>query len=203
MEGTQHQSTNAPVVHRGCGCPHGSKNRLSTTQVPTQEGGRRGEFHSDAALTQPVQGEQDARVRSINPQVPKLTQKPTKVTTTNMVRNKEVELTLYVFDAVYRQELVLSVMLEKVKPVLDTSYEPYISNGNQEDNKETEFFQTDEGQLVVRDSFPAYLNLIHTHDNNKFTNQHQNTYSKDLNLQTSLDTLHNDRVGLRSFGNQI
>ena len=49
------------------------------------------------------------------------------------------------FDVVYRQELVLSAMLEKAKPVLDTSYEPYISNDNQEDNKEPEFFQTDEG----------------------------------------------------------
>ncbi|KAJ9059610.1 hypothetical protein DSO57_1000569 [Entomophthora muscae] len=93
MEGTQQLSTNAPVVRCSCSCPCGSKNRVSATQVPTQGGEGRGEFHSDAALTQPVQGAQASRVRSINPQVPKLTQKPTKVTTTKKVRNKEVELT--------------------------------------------------------------------------------------------------------------
>ncbi|KAJ9057221.1 hypothetical protein DSO57_1024751 [Entomophthora muscae] len=111
MEGTQQQTTIAPVVRRSCSCPHGSKNRLSTTQVPTQEGGGRGVFHSDAALTQPVQGAQAARVQSINPWVPKLTRKPTKVTTTKTVRNKELELTLYVFDVVYRQELVPSAIV--------------------------------------------------------------------------------------------
>ncbi|KAJ9057331.1 hypothetical protein DSO57_1023743 [Entomophthora muscae] len=41
---------NAPVVHCGCGCPCGSKNRVSATQVPTQGGDGRGEFHSDAAV---------------------------------------------------------------------------------------------------------------------------------------------------------
>ncbi|KAJ9058462.1 hypothetical protein DSO57_1012056 [Entomophthora muscae] len=143
-------TTNAPVVGRGCSCPRRSKNRLSATKVPTQEGGRRGEFHSDAALTQPVQGAQAARVWSINPWFPKLTQKPTKVTTTKTVRNKEVELTLYVFNTVYRQESVLSALLEKVKPVIDTSYKPYISDGNQEDNEEPKFYQTDEGQLVLK-----------------------------------------------------
>ncbi|KAJ9062101.1 hypothetical protein DSO57_1014330 [Entomophthora muscae] len=56
MEETQQQITIAPIVRRSHGCPHGSKNRLSTTQVPTQEGGGRGEFHSDTALTQLVQG---------------------------------------------------------------------------------------------------------------------------------------------------
>ncbi|KAJ9084877.1 hypothetical protein DSO57_1019517 [Entomophthora muscae] len=40
-------------------------------------------------------------------------------------------------------------MLEKVKPVLDTSYKPYVSDGNQEEDKEPEFFRTDKGQLVV------------------------------------------------------
>ncbi|KAJ9061227.1 hypothetical protein DSO57_1022551 [Entomophthora muscae] len=41
-------------------------------------------------------------------------------------------------------------MLEKVKPVLDTSYKPYGSDGNQEEEKEPEFFRTDEGQLVLK-----------------------------------------------------
>ncbi|KAJ9069606.1 hypothetical protein DSO57_1016767 [Entomophthora muscae] len=41
-------------------------------------------------------------------------------------------------------------MLEKVKPVLDTSYKPYFSDGNQEDDKEPKFYQTDEGQLVLK-----------------------------------------------------
>ncbi|KAJ9073657.1 hypothetical protein DSO57_1013899 [Entomophthora muscae] len=52
---------------------------------------------------------------------------------------------LKVFDIVYRQELVPSAMLEKMKPVLDASYEPYISDGKQEDDKDPEFFRTDEG----------------------------------------------------------
>ncbi|KAJ9085230.1 hypothetical protein DSO57_1016032 [Entomophthora muscae] len=41
-------------------------------------------------------------------------------------------------------------MLEKVKPVLDTSYKPYASDGNQEEEKEPEFFRTDEGHLVLK-----------------------------------------------------
>ena len=57
---------------------------------------------------------------------------------------------MYVFDAVYQQESVPSAMLEKVKPVLDTSYKPYISDGNQEDSKEPKFYQTNEGQLVLK-----------------------------------------------------
>ncbi|KAJ9056304.1 hypothetical protein DSO57_1034522 [Entomophthora muscae] len=150
MEGTQQQTTISPVVFRSHSCPRGSKNRLSATQVPTQEGGGRGEFHSDATLTQSVQGAQAARVKSINPQVSKLTQKPTKVTTTKTVRDKEVELTLYVFDVVYQQESVPSAMLEKVKPVLDASYKPYVSDGNQEEDKKPKFYQTDEGQLVLK-----------------------------------------------------
>ncbi|KAJ9087459.1 hypothetical protein DSO57_1033174 [Entomophthora muscae] len=80
----------------------------------------------------------------------KLTWKPIKVITTKKVRNKEVELTSYVFDVVHRQELVPSTMLEKVKPVLTTSYEPYVSDGNQEEDKEPEFFITDEGKLVLK-----------------------------------------------------
>ncbi|KAJ9075953.1 hypothetical protein DSO57_1030805 [Entomophthora muscae] len=71
-DSTQQHSNNAHVVYCGCGYPRRSKNRLSATQVPTQEGDR-GEFNSDAALTQSVQGAQASRVRSINPWVPKLT----------------------------------------------------------------------------------------------------------------------------------
>ncbi|KAJ9087628.1 hypothetical protein DSO57_1031205 [Entomophthora muscae] len=127
--------------------------------MPTQEGDGRGEFNSDAALKQPVQGAQAARVQSINPWVAKLTRKPTKVTTTKMVRNKEVKLTLYVFDGFYWQELVLSAMLEKVKPVLDTSYEPYVSDGNQEEDKEPELYQTDEGHLVLK-KVAAFYNKV-------------------------------------------
>ncbi|KAJ9051445.1 hypothetical protein DSO57_1004526 [Entomophthora muscae] len=149
MEGTQQQSDNAPAVRRSCSCPHGSKNRVSATQVPTQEGDR-GEINSEVALTQPVQGVQAARVESINPWVPKLTQKPTKMTTAKTVRNKVVELTSYVFDPIYRQELAPSAMMEKVKPELNTSYEPYISDGNQEDNNEPKFYRTTEGQLMLK-----------------------------------------------------
>ena len=57
---------------------------------------------------------------------------------------------MYVFDAVYRQESVPSAMLEKVKPVLDTSCEPYVSDSNQEENKEPKFYRTDEEQLVLK-----------------------------------------------------
>ncbi|KAJ9058142.1 hypothetical protein DSO57_1015368 [Entomophthora muscae] len=89
MEGTQQQRSNVPVVCHSCGCPHRSKNRVSAIKVPTQEGDGRGEFNSDTALTQLVQGAQYARVWSINPWVPKLTWKPTKVTTTKTFRNKE------------------------------------------------------------------------------------------------------------------
>ncbi|KAJ9061792.1 hypothetical protein DSO57_1017199 [Entomophthora muscae] len=88
MEGTQQQSINAPIVRCSCGCLHRSKNRVSPTKVPTQEEDRRGEFNSDTALTQKIQGAQAVRVQSINPWLPKLTQKPTKVTITKMVRNK-------------------------------------------------------------------------------------------------------------------
>ncbi|KAJ9056850.1 hypothetical protein DSO57_1028670 [Entomophthora muscae] len=116
--------------------------------VLTQEGDK--EFNSDTALTQLVQGAQAARVQSINSWVPKQTRSPSKVTTTKTVRNKEVELTLYVFDSVYRQYLVPSAILEKVKLVLDTSYEPYASNGNQEEDKKPEFYRTDERQLVLK-----------------------------------------------------
>ncbi|KAJ9067223.1 hypothetical protein DSO57_1001860 [Entomophthora muscae] len=128
MEQTQQQSTNEPVVRQGCGCPRRSKNRVSGTQAPTQEGDGRGELNSDAALTQLVQGAQTSRVQSINSWVPKLTWKPTKVTTIKTIINKEVDLTLYMFNVVYCQESVPSAMLEKVKPVLDTSYEPYVSD---------------------------------------------------------------------------
>ncbi|KAJ9085784.1 hypothetical protein DSO57_1010590 [Entomophthora muscae] len=41
-------------------------------------------------------------------------------------------------------------MMKKVKPVLDTSYEPYFSGGNQEDNNKPEFYRTVEGQLVLK-----------------------------------------------------
>ncbi|KAJ9075045.1 hypothetical protein DSO57_1000329 [Entomophthora muscae] len=41
-------------------------------------------------------------------------------------------------------------MIEKVNPVLDTSYEPYISDGNQENNNELKFFQTVDGQQALK-----------------------------------------------------
>ncbi|KAJ9054281.1 hypothetical protein DSO57_1016248 [Entomophthora muscae] len=41
-------------------------------------------------------------------------------------------------------------MLEKLKSVLATSYKPYVSDGNQEDDKEPKFYQTNEGQLVLK-----------------------------------------------------
>ncbi|KAJ9086119.1 hypothetical protein DSO57_1007522 [Entomophthora muscae] len=47
-------------------------------------------------------------------------------------------------------------MLEKVKPVLDTTYESYISDGSQEEDKEPEFYRTDEGQLVLKEVIAFY-----------------------------------------------
>ncbi|KAJ9053826.1 hypothetical protein DSO57_1020421 [Entomophthora muscae] len=43
-----------------------------------------------------------------------------------------------------------SAMMEKVKPVLDTSYKPYVNDGNQEDNNKPNFYRTTEGQLVLK-----------------------------------------------------
>ncbi|KAJ9077549.1 hypothetical protein DSO57_1015741 [Entomophthora muscae] len=50
-------------------------------------------------------------------------------------------------------------MLEKVTPVLDTSYKPYVSGGNQEEDKEPGFYQTDEGQLVLK-KVAAFYNKV-------------------------------------------
>ncbi|KAJ9049449.1 hypothetical protein DSO57_1024254 [Entomophthora muscae] len=90
---------------------------------------------------------------------PLLTWKPTRVTTINKVKNKEIKLTSYVFDTVYCQENVPTAMIEKVKPVLDTSYKPYVSDGNQEDNNKPEFYRTTEGQLVLK-KVTAFYNKV-------------------------------------------
>ncbi|KAJ9082723.1 hypothetical protein DSO57_1001794 [Entomophthora muscae] len=50
-------------------------------------------------------------------------------------------------------------MLEKVKPVLDTSYKPYVSDGNQEEDKEPEFFRIYEGQLVLKKVAAFYTKM--------------------------------------------
>ncbi|KAJ9061257.1 hypothetical protein DSO57_1022312 [Entomophthora muscae] len=160
MEGIQQQSNNAPVARRSCDCPRGSKNRVSATQVPIQEGDGRGKFNIEAALTQPDQEAQLAGVKSINPWVPKLIQKPIKVTTTKTVINKEIKLTSFVFDPVYHQELALSAMIEKVKPVLDTSYEPYVSDSNQEDIEDPEYFQNKDGQPVIKKVVVFYTKVF-------------------------------------------
>ncbi|KAJ9061975.1 hypothetical protein DSO57_1015400 [Entomophthora muscae] len=41
-------------------------------------------------------------------------------------------------------------MMEKVKPVLNTIYKPYISDGNQEDSNKPKFYRTTEGKLVLK-----------------------------------------------------
>ncbi|KAJ9083950.1 hypothetical protein DSO57_1029221 [Entomophthora muscae] len=43
--------------------------------------------------------------------------------------------------------------------LLDTSYETYISDGNQEEDKEPEFYRTDEGQLVLK-KVAAFYNTV-------------------------------------------
>ncbi|KAJ9068533.1 hypothetical protein DSO57_1027711 [Entomophthora muscae] len=117
--------------------------------MPTQEGDVRGEFNSDAVLTQLVQGAQAAMVQSINPWVPKMTWKSTKVTTNKTVSNKEAELTSYVFDAVNAKSWSRQPCWR--------SYEPYFSNGNQEEDKEPKFYRTDEEQLVLKNVTVGFL----------------------------------------------
>ncbi|KAJ9049593.1 hypothetical protein DSO57_1022833 [Entomophthora muscae] len=155
MKGTQQHSSNVPVVRHGCGCPHRTKNRVSGTQMPTQEEDKRGEFNCEVALTQPVQGAQLSRVQSINLWVPKLTQKPTKVTTIKKVRNKEIELTFFIFYPVYHQEAVPTAMIEKFKPIIDTSYKPYIRDSDQEDVKEPKIYRTTEKYLMLKRFWPS------------------------------------------------
>ncbi|KAJ9052792.1 hypothetical protein DSO57_1030684 [Entomophthora muscae] len=125
--------------------PRRSKNRVSSTQVPTQEGDRRGENNSEVVLTQPDQGAKAARVQSINPWVPKLIRKPIKVTTTKKIRTKEIKITSFVFDPIYCQEAVPEAIMKKAKPVLDTSYKPFVSDDNQLDNNKPEFYRTTGG----------------------------------------------------------
>ncbi|KAJ9078040.1 hypothetical protein DSO57_1010858 [Entomophthora muscae] len=50
-------------------------------------------------------------------------------------------------------------MVEKVKPVLDTSYKPYVNDGNLEEDKGPEFYRTDEGQLVLK-KISAFYNKV-------------------------------------------
>ncbi|KAJ9060446.1 hypothetical protein DSO57_1030808 [Entomophthora muscae] len=50
-------------------------------------------------------------------------------------------------------------MMEKVKPVLKTSYEPYISDGNQEDNNEPKFYRTMQGRLVLKKVVSFYTKV--------------------------------------------
>ncbi|KAJ9052803.1 hypothetical protein DSO57_1030585 [Entomophthora muscae] len=50
-------------------------------------------------------------------------------------------------------------MLEKVKPVLDTSYKTYVSDGNQEEDKEPKLYQTNEGHLVLK-KVTAFYNKV-------------------------------------------
>ncbi|KAJ9082631.1 hypothetical protein DSO57_1002577 [Entomophthora muscae] len=76
-----------------------------------------------------------------------MTRIPTKVVTAKKVRNKEVKLTYFEFDPVYFQEAVPAATIEKVKTVLDTSYKPYISDGNQE------------GQEVLNNAVAFYIKV--------------------------------------------
>ncbi|KAJ9068377.1 hypothetical protein DSO57_1029334 [Entomophthora muscae] len=74
-------------------------------------------------------------------------------------------------------------MMEKVKPVLDTSYEPYVSDGNQEEEKEPEFYRTDEGQLVLKKVSAFYTKVpmpckpVPNQDPNSTATSRINSYS--------------------------
>ena len=118
------------------------KNCVSATQVPTQERGKRAIDTVEVAQTQqPVQATQVRRAQSINLRVSKLSRKATKVVMSKTVNNKEVELTSLVFEPVYHQELVSKSMIQKVQLVLDTTYKPYVSNGDHNNNKEPEYYR--------------------------------------------------------------
>ncbi|KAJ9050064.1 hypothetical protein DSO57_1018065 [Entomophthora muscae] len=97
-----------------------SKNRASATQVPTQEEDGRGENNKDVALTQPVQVAQGSKAQSINPRISKLIQKPTKVTTTKIVKNVTTKRVSLVYNPIYRHDGVPTTIMEKAKPVLGT-----------------------------------------------------------------------------------
>ncbi|KAJ9088344.1 hypothetical protein DSO57_1024038 [Entomophthora muscae] len=111
---------------------------------------RRGEFNSDAALTQSVQGAQAARGRSINPRDQKLTRKYTKVVTTKTVNDVTTKRVSLVYNPVYCHNGVLAAILEKVKPVFDTSYKPYVSDSEGADkDKLPQYFQIKKGGSQV------------------------------------------------------
>ncbi|KAJ9052377.1 hypothetical protein DSO57_1034885 [Entomophthora muscae] len=50
--------------------------------------------------------------------------------------------------------------MEKVKPVIDTSYKPHISDSNQEDNGKPKFYRTTEGQLVLKKAAVFYNKVL-------------------------------------------
>ncbi|KAJ9067732.1 hypothetical protein DSO57_1036157 [Entomophthora muscae] len=143
MDASQQQSSNRPVVR--CGC------------VPTQEGDGRGVLNSDTALTQLVQGAQHARGQSINPWVQKLTRKYTKVVTIKTVNNVTTERVTLVYGPVYCRNGVPAAILEKVKPVLDTSYKIYVSDSKGADkDKLPHYFQPVKRQKVLKKDAAFY-----------------------------------------------
>ncbi|KAJ9081345.1 hypothetical protein DSO57_1015628 [Entomophthora muscae] len=90
--------------------------------------------------------------QSINPRVQKLTRKYTKVTTTRTVNAVTTERVYFVYNPVYRCNGILVTIMEKVKPVLDTTHKNYVSDNKGEDeDKETQFYQTvDEKQVLKK-----------------------------------------------------
>ncbi|KAJ9078852.1 hypothetical protein DSO57_1002479 [Entomophthora muscae] len=79
----------------------------------------------------------DPRKESINTRVQKLIRKYTKVIATKTVNGITTKRVSFVYNHVYHYDGVLAPIMEKVKPVLDTMYKPYMSDKKGEnDNKE-------------------------------------------------------------------
>ncbi|KAJ9058810.1 hypothetical protein DSO57_1008340 [Entomophthora muscae] len=87
----------------------------------------------------------------INPRVQKLTRKYTKVITTKTVNDITTKMVSYVYNPVYCRNSVPATIMEKVKPVLDTMYKPYVSdNKGQDDNKQPQYFKNTDEQKVLK-----------------------------------------------------
>ncbi|KAJ9057547.1 hypothetical protein DSO57_1021754 [Entomophthora muscae] len=65
-----------------------------------------------------------------------------------------------VYGPVYFCDGVPYTIMEKVKPVLDTTCKPYVSdNKGQDDNKQPKYFQTIGGQQVLKKFSVFYKNV--------------------------------------------
>ncbi|KAJ9059733.1 hypothetical protein DSO57_1038407 [Entomophthora muscae] len=81
----------------------------------------------------------------------KLTRNYTKVTTTKTVNGVTTKMVSFVYDHVYCCDGVPDNIMEKIEPVLDTSYKPYVIDGKKHnDDNKPQYFQTTKGQKVLK-----------------------------------------------------